>query len=308
VSGQTITVSGREIELSNLEKVYFPRDGITKGQLIDYYRRIAETMLPYVKDRPITMHRFPDGIDAEGFYQKEAPDYFPDWVRRVSIEVEEEGTTQPQVVCNDAATLVYLAEEACITPHIWLSRVDQIRRPDRLILDLDPPDGDFEPVRFAAKSLRALLDELDLRSLVMTTGSRGLHVLVPLDRQSDFDEVRAFAKRVATVLEERAPERLTVEMSKKKRGDRLFLDYLRNSYAQHAVAPYAVRPRPGAPVATPLDWEELSDGDLNSQTYNIGNIFRRLGQKQDPWGGMADRVSSLKEASRLLDRLREKGS
>jgi bifunctional non-homologous end joining protein LigD len=308
VSERTITVDGREIELSNLEKVFFPRDGITKGQLIDYYRRIAETMLPYVKDRPITMHRFPDGIDEEGFYQKEAPDYFPGWVRRVSIEVEGEGATQPQVVCDDAATLVYLAEEACITPHVWLSRVDQIRYPDRLIFDLDPPDGDFEPVRSAAKSLRALLDELGLTSVVMTTGSRGLHVVVPLDRHSDFDEVRAFAKRVGAVMQEREPERLTVEMSKKKRGDRLFLDYLRNSYAQHAVAPYAVRPRPGAPVATPLDWEELSDGDLNSQTYNIGNIFRRLGQKQDPWGGMTDESSSLKEPSRLLEKLGQKGS
>jgi bifunctional non-homologous end joining protein LigD len=308
VSERTITVDGREIELSNLGKVFFPRDGITKGQLIDYYRRIAETMLPYVKDRPITMHRFPDGIDEEGFYQKEAPDYFPGWVRRVSIEVEGEGATQPQVVCDDAATLVYLAEEACITPHVWLSRVDQIRYPDRLIFDLDPPDGDFEPVRSAAKSLRALLDELGLTSLVMTTGSRGLHVVVPLDRHSDFDEVRAFAKRVGAVMQEREPERLTVEMSKKKRGDRLFLDYLRNSYAQHAVAPYAVRPRPGAPVATPLAWEELSDGDLNSQTYNIGNIFRRLGQKQDPWGGMTDESSSLKEPSRLLEKLGQKGS
>jgi bifunctional non-homologous end joining protein LigD len=303
VSEPTVTVDGHEIELSNLEKVLFPQHGITKGDLVDYYRRIAETMLPYMKDRPITMQRFPDGIEQEGFYQKEAPDYFPDWIRRESIEVEEESTSQPQVVCDNAATLVYLANQACITPHVWLSRVDKIRHPDRLIFDLDPPGEDFEPVRSAARSLRSLLDELDLTSLVMTTGSRGLHVLVPLDRHWEFDEVRSFAKRVAVVLAQREPDRLTVETSKQKRGNRLFLDYLRNSYAQHTVAPYAVRARPGAPVATPLDWDEVADTDLNSQTYNMGNIFRRLGQKTDPWKGAMKDSRSLEEPSRRLKEL-----
>lgn len=306
MSEETITVNGHEIELSNLEKVLFPQDGITKGDLIDYYRRIAQTMLPYMEGRPITMQRFPDGIEEEGFYQKEVPDYFPAWIRRVSIDVEGEGGSQPQVVCDSAATLTYLANQACITPHVWLSKVDKIRHPDRLIFDLDPPGDDFESVRSAAKSLRSVLDELDLTSLVMTTGSRGLHVIVPLDAKSDFDEVRNFAKKVATVLEKREPDRLTVETSKRERGDRLFLDYLRNSYAQHAVAPYSVRPRPGAPVATPLDWDELADEDVNSQTYNIGNIFRRLGQKSDPWKGALEKSSSLEEPSRLLEELQHK--
>jgi bifunctional non-homologous end joining protein LigD len=306
VSKQTMTVDGHEIELSNLEKVLFPQRGITKADLIDYYHRIAETMLPYMKDRPITMQRFPDGIEEESFYQKEAPDYFPDWIRREPIEVEEEGSSQPQVVCDNAATLVYLANQACITPHVWLSRVDRIRYPDRLIFDLDPPSEDFQPVRSAAKSLRSLLDELNLTSLVMTTGSRGLHVLVPLDRSSDFDGVRAFAKKVAALLAEREPDRLTVETSKKKRANRLFVDYLRNSYAQHTAAPYAVRARPGAPVATPLDWDELADHDLHSQTYKLGNIFRRLGQKTDPWEGAVQQSTSLDEPSRLLDELQQK--
>jgi len=305
VSERRMTVGGHQIELSNVDKILFPGDGITKGDLIDYYHRIAETMLPYMKDRPITMQRFPDGIDEEGFYQKEAPDYFPAWIRRESIEVEEEASSQPQVVCDNAATLVYLANQACITPHVWLSRVDKIRHPDRLIFDLDPPGDDFELVRSAAKSLRSLLDELNLTSLVMTTGSRGLHILVPIDRSSDFDTVRSFAKKVAAVLEEREPDRLTVETSKKKRRGRLFLDYLRNSYAQHTVAPYAVRARPGAPVAAPLDWDELADKDLRSKTYDMGNIFRRLGQKTDPWEGAVEQSRSLEEPARLLDELQQ---
>jgi len=308
VSERMMTVDGHQIELSNVDKILFPGDGITKGDLIDYYHRIAETMLPYMKDRPITMQRFPDGIDQEGFYQKEAPEYFPAWIRRESIEVEEEDSSQPQVVCDNTATLVYLANQACITPHVWLSRVDKIRHPDRLIFDLDPPGEDFEPVRSAAESLRSLLDELNLTSLVMTTGSRGLHVLVPIDRSKDFDAVRSFAKSVAAVLEQREPDRLTIETSKKKRGNRLFLDYLRNSYAQHTVAPYAVRARPGAPVATPLDWDELADKDLNSRTYDIGNIFRRLGQKSDPWEDAVRQSRSLEEPWRLLTEIRKQDS
>jgi bifunctional non-homologous end joining protein LigD len=303
VSTQTITVDGRRIELSNLDKVLFPRDGITKGDLVNYYRRVAHTMLPYMEGRPIAMQRFPDGIEEEGFYQKEAPDYFPEWITRVPVEVEGEGRRQPEVVCDSEATLVYLADQACITPHVWLSRADNLHHPDRLIFDLDPPGHEFEPVRSAARSLRSLLEELELTSLVMTTGSRGLHVLIPLDRQADFDTVRAFARQVAQVVASREPERLTVETRKDNRGGRLFLDYLRNSYGQHAVTAYAVRPIAGAPVATPLEWDELSDTGLNAQSYNMGNIFRRLGQKADPWKGMLDQGRSLKTAARRLQEL-----
>jgi bifunctional non-homologous end joining protein LigD len=303
VSEKTITVDGRRIELSNLDKVLFPQDGITKGDLIDYYRRVAQTMLPYMEGRPIAMQRFPDGIGEEGFYQKEAPDYFPEWITRVTVEVEGEGRRQPEVVCDSEATLVYLADQACITPHVWLSRADKLHHPDRLIFDLDPPGHEFEPVRLAARSVRSLLEELELSSLVMTTGSRGLHVLIPLDRQADFDTVRAFARQLAQVVASREPERLTVATRKEDRGGRLFLDYLRNSYGQHAVTAYAVRPIAGAPVATPLEWDELSDTGLNSQSYNIGNIFRRLGQKADPWKGMLDQTCSLKEAARRLQEL-----
>jgi bifunctional non-homologous end joining protein LigD len=301
VSEEQIKVGSRTIEVANLDKVMFPDEGITQGDLMDYYRRVAETMLPYLKGRPLTMQRFPDGIGEEGFYQKEAPDYFPDWIRRVSIEVKEEGQEQPQVICDDVATLVYLVDQGCITLHVWLSRADKLTHPDKLIFDLDPPDDDFELVRSAAQSLREMLESVGLLPFVMTTGSRGLHVVVPLDRGTDFDTVRSFAKDLAGILAEREADRLTTEVRKNKRGNRLLLDYLRNSYGQNTVAPYAVRAKPGAPVATPLDWDELSDSNLHSQTYTMKNIFQRLGQKEDPWKGMMRHARSLSEPRRQLD-------
>jgi bifunctional non-homologous end joining protein LigD len=303
MSREKIQVGSRSIEVGNLDKVMFPGQGITQGDLIDYYRRIAGTMLPYMKGRPLTMQRFPDGIDGEGFYQKAAPDYFPDWIKRVSIEVKAKGEEQPQVICEDEATMVYLVDQGCITPHVWLSRADKLHHPDRVIFDLDPPDDDFEQVRSAAQALHDLLGQVGLLPFVMTTGSRGLHVVVPLDRGAGFDTVRAFARELAGFLAEREPERLTTEVRKAQRGQRLFLDYLRNAYGQNAVAPYAVRAKPGAPVATPLDWDELSDPDLTSQSYRVDNILRRLGQKQDPWKGMMRHARSLNGPRRKLDDL-----
>jgi bifunctional non-homologous end joining protein LigD len=173
MSSREMAVNGRTITIERADKPLYPDAGITKGDLADYYRRMAETMLPHMRDRPITMQRFPDGIDAPGFYQKEAPDYFPDWIRRVSIHVQEEGTVQDQIICDDAATLLYLANQACITPHIWLSRADKLDHPDKLLFDLDPPDDNFDPIRQAAQELRAALEEVGLTSYVMTTGSRG---------------------------------------------------------------------------------------------------------------------------------------
>lgn len=300
-----IEVGGRTLDLSSLDKVLFPGLGLTKGEMIDYYRRIGEIMVPHMRGRPITMQQFPRGIEEGGFYRKEAPDYFPGWIDRVEVPVEEEGgEEQPQVVCDDVATLVYLANQNCVTFHVWLSRVDKLDCPDKLIFDLDPPTEAFEPVRQTAFDLRELMEEVDLVPYVMTTGSRGLHVVAPLDRSADFDTVRAFAREMAQVLVDRQPDRLTLEMSKAERGDRLFLDYLRNSYAQHGVAPYTLRPKAGAPIATPLDWQELRDKETKSQSYTIEKIFRRLGQKEDPWRDFYDHTGSVKEAREKLDAVR----
>jgi bifunctional non-homologous end joining protein LigD len=291
-------VGRHTIEVSHQDKILFPDDGITKGEVIEYYRKIADVMLPHMQGRPVVMQRFPDGIAQDGFYHKEEPEYFPGWIE--TMTVEKEGGEVTHVVCNDAATLVYLANQACLTPHTWLSRTDAPRRPDQLILDLDPPEDDFGAARFAARAVRDLLDELGLRSFVKTSGSRGLHVLVPLDRSGDFDAVRSFAHGVASLLAARHPERLTTEPRKSDRRGRLYLDVGRNAYAQTAAPPYALRARPGAPVAAPLEWEELGRGDLSSRSYTLKNIFARLGQKADPWKEIARHAQSLERARRRL--------
>lgn len=303
--GGTLRFGPYTVEVSSLDKVLFPDVGVTKGDLIDHYRAAADRMLPFLRDRPVSMQRFPDGIAADGFYQKEAPDYFPEWIRRVTVE--KEGGTVDHVVCDNEATLVYLANQACITPHVWLSRADEIRRPDRMIFDLDPSGEDFGIVRFAARELRDLLQEVGLYPYVMTTGGRGLHVVVPFDRSADFDVVRAFARDVAETLAARHDDRLTTETRKSKRHGRLFLDYLRNAYAQTGVPPYAVRPRPGAPVAVPLDWDEVSDSDLRGDAYHTRNVATRLEREDDPWKGMGRHARSLTAPRRKLDEILDRG-
>lgn len=273
-------------EASRLDKVLFPEAGIDKEALIDYYVDVSGYMLPHLKNRPIAMHRFPDGIAGEGFFQKEVPDYFPAWIDRVSVERKEKGPID-MVIADKKATLAYLANQACIALHGWLGRRDHLDKPDKLVFDLDPPKGDFELVMKAARILhRFLEEEAKVTSFVMTTGSEGLHVVVPLRGEVGFDQVRQRAKSICDRLAEANPEELTTETRKDKRKGRLFLDYLRNAYGQHSVAPYSLRAIEGAPVATPLDWDELSGLERGSQTYTIKNIFRRLSQKGDPWKGM----------------------
>jgi len=299
-----IQVGSRTIEISKSEKLIYPDDGVTKAGLAGYYQKIAEIMLPHTRERPLSMQRFPDGIDENGFYEKQIPDYFPDWISRAEVEVKEDGETQQQVVCNDSATLVYLANQSCITPHIWLSRVGDLNYPDKMIFDLDPPGDDFEPVRFAAQALRKILEEVGIDPFLMTTGSRGLHVVIPLDRSTSFETTRDYARNLVNALAKRELDRLTTEIRKSKREGRLFLDYLRNAYGQTSVSPYALRPIPGVPVATPIEWEELDDADLDSQSYTIKNIFRRLGQKEDPWKEIYSHAISLKSHQEQIDKAR----
>jgi bifunctional non-homologous end joining protein LigD len=305
MSSLTREIGGHTLDLSNPDKVFFPDAGVTKGDIVDYYERVADTMLPHVRDRFVSMHRWPDGIEGEDFYQKNAPDYFPDWIR--TEKVEKEGGTNRQVVVDDAATLVYLADQACVTPHIWLSRTDSPRYPDRMVFDFDP-SGDweesFDGVRWAARRLRDVLGDIGLESRVMTSGSRGLHVHVALDAESDFDAVKQLSRDVAELLAGRYPDRLTTKVRKKERADRIFIDYLRNEYAQTTVAPYAVRARPGAPVATPVDWDELSGSGMGPRRYTVRNVFRRLGRKSDPWRDPDEEAQSLEDPREALDDLR----
>ena len=292
-----IEIDGHEIALSNTEKILFPEAKVTKGDLIGYYRDVAPTMLPHLAGRPLSLERYPDGIADGGFMQKNASDYFPDWIRRARL-AKEDGEVD-YVVAEDAATLVYLANQACVTLHAGLARVDRIDHPDMMVLDLDPSDDDFAKVKRAAKDARALLADAGLTSFVQTTGSRGLHVWVPLDRSATFDEVREIASGFAEALAARRPDERTTAQRKAKRGDRVFIDIARNAYGQTVVAPYSVRARPEASVATPLGWDELGS-QPSPRRYTLRNILRRLAQKPDPWATIDESAQKLTPARQKL--------
>ncbi|MBX9830943.1 non-homologous end-joining DNA ligase [Candidatus Babeliales bacterium] len=268
------------VNVSNPEKIWFPQSKITKVDLVAYYRDIAPFMLPFTKDRALTLHRFPDGIDHEGFYQKNIGAHFPAWVASKKIKNKEAGYTT-YVVCNNAASLAYIATQGCITPHLWLSKIDKLNYPDRMIFDLDPFDDDFTLVCWTAKELKKELEERGLTPFVMTTGSRGLHVVVPLKRTATFDVVRDYARDIATLLVQRYPKKLTINPRKESRGRKLLIDCMRNAYGATAVTPYAVRAIEKAPVAMPIFWEELAR--TTPQRFTIKTIFKRLLQKEDPW-------------------------
>jgi bifunctional non-homologous end joining protein LigD len=279
-----IKVDGHQITVKNADKLFFPEDGYTKWDMVEYYRRVAPFMLPYMRGRTVTMLRMVDGIHGESFYQKDTPGYFPGWIKRVEMP-KENGVTH-YLLCEDESTLAYLAAQACITPHLWLSRADNPRNPDMLVFDLDPSEQDFEQVREAAFWLKDILSELSLPVYVKTTGSRGVHVVMPLDGRADYNAAHAFALEAAHFLSDKHPRELTVEQRKDKRKGRVFIDILRNSYAQTAVAPYALRAIPGAPVAAPVTWDELKSPKLQPQSYNMKNIFQRLDNHGDPWSDM----------------------
>ncbi|HVS15100.1 MAG TPA: non-homologous end-joining DNA ligase [Thermoanaerobaculia bacterium] len=294
------------VELTHPDKVLFPDAGLTKRGLVDYYRAVADRILPHLSARPLTQQRFPDGVGAEGFYQKEIPDSFPDWVARCRLELREPKageTHQTQVVCENLATLALLAQHGCVTPHVWTSRCDRLDRPDQVVFDLDPSGDDFDEVRFAARTLHEALDELGLVAYAKTTGSRGVHVHVPLRREHSFDRVRAFARALAERLAGRHPERLTVEQRKAKRAGRLYLDVARNAWGQTVVPPYAVRARGDAPVALPIPWQSLDDGSVGPRSYRVDNVAATLAGRADPWSGFARRARSLARPEGRLAKL-----
>lgn len=292
-------VDGHSITITHPDKVLFPADGITKAELADYYQRIAPHMVPLVAERPLHMNRFPDGIGGIQIQQKRIPDSFPDWIARITVE--KVGGTITHAMINDAATLVYLANYNMITAHVWLSHADAISQPDLLIFDLDPADDNFTLVRETAVKLRVLLEEYALNAFVKTTGSRGLHVVVPIEVGPTFEQAHLFADHLAQRLAADDPEHLTTEFIKEARRGRLFLDVNRNAYAQTVVAPYAVRAKGGAPVAIPVSWELVERGPLRPDEVTIRSVWDWLKQHDDPWAQMdRDRrpLPALSEAQR----------
>ena len=287
---EDLKVGRREVRITHADRVVFPQPNVTKLDLARHYERVAPLMLPYVRDRPLALQAFPDGIEGDGYFLKAVPKYFPDWIKRVTLD--KKGGTITQALAQDAATLVYLAGQNVVTVHTWLSRADKPQQPDRLTLDFDPSGGGFDEVRAAARAAGERLRDLGLATYAMTTGSRGVHVVCPLRRGPDFDEVHAFARALAERMVADDPDHLTLEWHKADRGNRIYVDVNRIQYAQHAVAPYAVRPRPNAPVAVPLHWDELQDPELRPDKWTVENIGPRL-EDGDPWEGMMRHARAL---------------
>jgi bifunctional non-homologous end joining protein LigD len=300
VSEIEVRAGGRTVRVTHPDKVLFPDDGITKGELVAYYIRVAEVMVPHVRERPLTQHRWPDGLSGGDFWHKQIPQYFPEWIERVEVETNK--GPQQQVLANEPAVLAYLAHQNCITPHTWMSRRGRLNEPDLLVFDLDPAtERDFGSVRAGARLLRGILADLALVPFVKTTGSKGVHVTVPIRPDRDFEYVHGFAADVARVLVAEDPGHLTTEFYKRKREGRIFVDIHRNAFGQTAVPPYGVRARAGAPVAAPIEWDEL--GRVTPSRFTIRNLNRRLKQRGDPWAGMHRRARSLSRAEVQLRKL-----
>ena len=289
--------------ITHPEKVLFPDDGITKGELAAYYEAIAPVMLPHLRGRPVTMERYPAGIGRKGFWQKDVSKGFPEWLERV--EVPKKGGSVHHPVVTDVRSLLWTVNQNTITHHVWSSRVPDLKHPDVCVFDLDPSTDDVGSVRAAALGLRDLLEKLTLPSWVKTTGSKGFHIVVPLDGKATMGEAARFADAVGKVFVTLAPEALTQEFNKVDRRGRIYVDTGRNGYHSTFAAAYTVRARRGAPVSAPCTWQEVERGDVEPGTFTMRNVLERVREVGDMWGDMRRRGRSLKRPMELLARMRD---
>lgn len=270
----------KNIPFTHLDKLIFPESKITKQAVINYYQKVAPFFLPLVKDHLIVMQRFPQGIEHEGFYQKQISDYFPSWIKTKKILLKK-GESQNLLLINTQNDLAYLANQNVIVFHSWLSNSKAPDKPDKIVFDLDPDNNSLQELHTIARALKKVIEQHNLVPFVMTTGSRGYHVVVPIKPKHSFEQIHQFAKIIAQEVVEQYPDICIATSSKAKRKNKIFIDYLRNSYGQTSVAPYSLRAIEGAPVATPLDWKELPK--TPPQKYTMNNIFKRLSRKTNPW-------------------------
>ena len=299
-------LSHPEVKFSNLAKVFWPDEGYTKGDLIEYYRAISQWMLPYLADRPLVLTRFPDGISGKSFFQKDAPEYAQAFVRTVTIWSEDSQRELDYFVCDNESSLLYIANMAAILLHVWSSRVATLETPDWCILDLDPKEAPFTDVVTVAKAVRALCDDIGLPTGIKTSGSTGLHVLIPLGRQVTYEQSRTLGGLLARVIAAQLPDIATVTRQVQKRGGKVYLDYVQNGHGRLLVAPFSVRPLPGAPVSTPLAWREVTPR-LDIRAFTIRTVPARMKKlKDDPLWPVLDHQPDLMAAlSRLHGRLDE---
>jgi bifunctional non-homologous end joining protein LigD len=275
-----VSINRRKLKLTNLDKIYFPEDGFTKGDIVGYYRKISKYMLPYLKDRPESMLRHPNGIHGKSFFHKNVDHMPPDWVKTEKIYSEHNENYINYLICNDAATLVFMANLGCIEINPWFSRIQSQENPDYLVIDLDPEEISFDKVVETAQNVKEALDMAGAKSYCKTSGATGLHVYVPLKAKYDYDIARDFAHLVGQIVNSWIPDFTSLERSPSKRKKKVYLDYLQNRKGQTLAAPYSVRPRPGAPVSTPLKWAEVKQG-LHPSDFTIKNIFKRLEKTGD---------------------------
>jgi bifunctional non-homologous end joining protein LigD len=287
--------------ITHPEKVLFPADGITKGELAAYYEAIAPLMLPHIAGRPVTMERYPSGIGEPGFMQKDVSRGFPEWLERVEVPKKNGVVHHPLI--DDTRSLLWLANQNCITPHVWTSRVPNLYQPDLCVFDLDPSGDEPERLRAGALAVRDLLEELGLPSWVKTTGSKGFHIVVPLDGKAGFDEVSDFAYGAGRVLVQRHPDKFTQEFSKADRGGRILIDTGRNGYSATFAAVYGVRPKAGAPVSAPCTWQEVESAAAGPQSFTLRTMATRIGEAGDLWSDLGRRGRSLGTAVARLRRM-----
>jgi bifunctional non-homologous end joining protein LigD len=285
--------------ITHPDKLLFPADGISKGELAAYYATVGPILLPHLRGRPVTMERFPAGIDKKGFMQKDVVKGYPEWLARVEVP-KRDGTTHYALI-DDARSLEWLANQNCITPHVWTSRQPALDMPDSCVFDLDPSRDEPDELRAAAIAVRDVLEELGLSSSVKTSGSKGYHIVVPLDARTGFEEVWRFAHGVGALLVKRQPERLTQEFLKTERAGRILVDTGRNGHGATLAAPYAVRPKPGAPVSAPCTWQELEAGQALPQSFGLRAMAARIERLGDLWATLYDRPQPLRPAIERLE-------
>lgn len=294
-----LQVNGKTIKLSHLNKVFWPQEGYRKIDLIHYYAEIAPYILPHLLDRPLVWTRYPDGIEGKSFYQKNAPDYAPDWIPTHPIYSEASDRSINFILAHEAAILVWLANQGALEMHPWLSRTFSPDKPDFVVFDLDPsPDNDFTQIIKVAWTVKKVLDELGLHSYPKTSGAGGLHIYVPLQNIYDYNQIRKFAQPVAFLVCRLMPELATIERKVIKRGSLIYVDYLQNARGQTLCSPYSVRPLPGAPVSCPFHWEELND--IHPSRFTIKTILQRLVGKGDLFAAVLSDKQSLAQAARHL--------
>jgi bifunctional non-homologous end joining protein LigD len=295
------------IVITHPDKVMFPHDGITKGDLAAYYEAVAPAILPHVKGRPLTMERYPAGIGAKGFWQKDVSKGFPEWLQRVAVPKKDGVVHHP--VITDARSLMWVTNQNTITQHVWVSRLPDLNCPDLCVFDLDPSNDDVKAVRAAAVGLRDLLEKLGLPSWIKTTGGKGFHIVVPVDGKTPMGAVARFANAVGAFFVALAPDQLTQEFSKADRRGRIYVDTGRNGYSATFAAAYTVRAKSGAPVSAPCTWEEVERGQVTPDSFNVRNMPNRLAEVGDLWSDMRRRGRSLKQPLVKLRQLmsRQKG-